>query len=205
MARAPASVRPEKPIGSYSLHGPDRRRQDRGGQAARQGAGDPARALRHERVHGAPHRLAPHRRAARLRGLRPGRPPHGRHLEDAGNAVLLLDEIEKAHPDVFNVLPPGDGPRQADRQQRQGDRFSPRHPAHDEQRGGARPLAAQRRVRRRARDGRRRPRVQAHVQPRVPKPPRREDRLQPLSPEVMGSHRRQVPAGARGLSSPRAT
>ncbi len=34
------------------------------------------------------------------------------------HAVLLLDEIEKAHPDVFNILLAGDGSRCADRHQR---------------------------------------------------------------------------------------
>ena len=74
---------PEKPIGSLPLHRPHRRRQDRGRQAARQDAGHRVPPLRHERVHGAAHRLAPHRRAARLRRLRPGRPADRRHREDA--------------------------------------------------------------------------------------------------------------------------
>ena len=43
------------------------------------------------------------RRAARLRRLRGGRPAH-RGRAPAPYSVLLLDEIEKAHPDVFNVL-----------------------------------------------------------------------------------------------------
>ncbi len=34
------------------------------------------------------------------------------------HCVLLLDEMEKAHPDVYNILSAGDGPRQADRPQR---------------------------------------------------------------------------------------
>ncbi len=33
-------------------------------------------------------------------------------------AVLLLDEIEKAHPDLFNILSPGHGSRDVDGQQR---------------------------------------------------------------------------------------
>ena len=57
---------------------PHRRRQDRGGQAA---CDQPRRApdpLRHVRVHGAPHGVAPDRRAARLCRLRPGRAAHRR-------------------------------------------------------------------------------------------------------------------------------
>ena len=50
------------------------------------------------------------------------------------HAVLLLDEIEKAHPDVFNVLLQVMDHGTLDRQQRQEDRFSPRRPDHDEQR-----------------------------------------------------------------------
>ena len=57
---------------------PDRRRQDRGRQAARQGARRAVPALRHERVHGEAHRVAADRRAARLRRLRSGRPAHRR-------------------------------------------------------------------------------------------------------------------------------
>jgi ATP-dependent Clp protease ATP-binding subunit ClpB len=35
------------------------------------------------------------------------------------HCVVLLDEIEKAHPDLFNVLAAGHGSRQAHRPQRQ--------------------------------------------------------------------------------------
>ena len=51
----------------------DRRRQDRARQAARRDAGRAVPALRHVGVHGAAHGVAPHRRAARLRRVRPGR------------------------------------------------------------------------------------------------------------------------------------
>ena len=49
-------------------------------------------------------------------------------------AVVLLDEIEKAHPDVFNMLLAGDGRRPADRQLRPQRRFPQRDPDHDHQR-----------------------------------------------------------------------
>ena len=48
--------------------------------------------------------VAPGRRAARLRRLRGGRPAHRGRAPAARTRVVLLDEIEKAHPDVFNVL-----------------------------------------------------------------------------------------------------
>ena len=53
-------------------------------------------ALRHERVHGAPHGLAPHRRAARLRRLRPGRPAHRRHRQDAARGAPARRDREGA-------------------------------------------------------------------------------------------------------------
>ena len=98
---------PNRPIGSFMFLGPDRRRQDR----ARQGAGGvPVRrrerdgAHRHERVHGEALRGASHRCAARLRRLRGRRRSSPRPCGGVRIAVILFDEIEKAHPDVFNVL-----------------------------------------------------------------------------------------------------
>jgi ATP-dependent Clp protease ATP-binding subunit ClpC len=97
---------PKRPMGSFIFVGPVRRRQD----AARQGPGgvhvrrrgraDPPR---HVRVHGEAQRLAPRRRASRLRRLRGGRAAH-RAIRRRPYAVVLLDEVEKAHPDVFNML-----------------------------------------------------------------------------------------------------
>ena len=66
------------------------------------------------------------------------------------HAVLLLDEIEKAHPDVFNVLLQVMDHGKLDRQQRQVDRLPPRHPAHDQQRRRAGSGAAFARLRRAA-------------------------------------------------------
>jgi ATP-dependent Clp protease ATP-binding subunit ClpA len=95
--------KPDKPIGSFLFSGPTGRRQDRGRQAAGLHPGHRADPLRHVRVHGAPRRQPADRRAAGLRRLRPGRPADRGHHQEAAR-VLLLDEIEKAHPDVFNVL-----------------------------------------------------------------------------------------------------
>ena len=66
----------------------DRRRQDRGHAAAGDRHGRRVPALRHVRVHGAAHGLAPDRRAAGLRRLRPGRPAHrGDHQAPALRAA----------------------------------------------------------------------------------------------------------------------
>ena len=50
------------------------------------------------------------------------------------HAVLVLDEIEKAHPNLFNLLLAGDGLSDADRQQRQEGGFSKRDSDHDDER-----------------------------------------------------------------------
>jgi ATP-dependent Clp protease ATP-binding subunit ClpA len=96
-------ARPGKADRLLPVLGTDRRRQDRGRQAARGVARRRAAALRHVGVHGAPHGEPPDRRASRLCGLRPGRPAH-RRVDQHPHCVLLLDEIEKAHPDLFNIL-----------------------------------------------------------------------------------------------------
>ena len=56
-------------------------------------------------------------------------------IDQHPHCVLLLDEIEKAHPDLFNILSAGHGSRQADRPQRQVRRLPQRHPHHDDERG----------------------------------------------------------------------
>ena len=103
-ARAPASG-PRSPDRHLPLPRPDRRRQDR----ARPRAG---------RVHVRPRRDGPHRHVRvhgeALRVALVGAPPgyvgydEGGQLTEAVRrrpySVVLLDEIEKAHPDVFNVL-----------------------------------------------------------------------------------------------------
>ena len=62
-----------KPGRLIPVLGPDRRRQDRGDPAIGHRHGRGVRALRHVRVHGAAHGIAPHRRAAGLCGIRSGR------------------------------------------------------------------------------------------------------------------------------------
>ena len=46
----------------------------------------------------------PGRRASGLRRLRRGRPAHRGRAPQVATRVILLDEIEKAHPEAFNML-----------------------------------------------------------------------------------------------------
>ena len=72
LARA-GSARAGKADRLLSVLRPDRRRQDRSGAAARRHARRRDHPLRHVGIHGAPHRFAADRRAARLCRLRSGR------------------------------------------------------------------------------------------------------------------------------------
>ena len=155
---------------------PDRRRQDGGRAPARRSAGRAAAALRHVGIHGAPHRLAADRRAARLCRLRPGRHPDRRRRPDAALRAPARRDREGASGHLQHP-PAGDGPRQAHRPQRQAGRFPQRHPDHDDQcrRVGAgeggdrlRPFAAHRR--RRGGD-------QPPVHAGIPQPARRDHHL----------------------------
>ena len=48
-------------------------------------------------------------------------------------SVVLLDEIEKAHPDVWNMLLADHGRRPSDRQRRPHDRLQEHDPDHDDE------------------------------------------------------------------------
>ncbi len=116
-------------------------------------------------------------------------------------SVVLLDEIEKAHPDVFNMLlqvmeegRPGHGGRPADRQLRPQRGLPQYHPDHDHQRrrGGD-----QERVRLRVPKAGRRRQLRKHEAARhradreglpagVPQPRGRHHRLPPPDPEGLG-------------------
>ena len=61
-------------------------------------------------------------------------------IRKSPHAVLLLDEIEKAHPGHVQHPAAGDGSRDADRLARPQGRLPPRHPDHDDQRRRARPV-----------------------------------------------------------------
>ena len=97
--------------------------------------------------------------------------------------VVLLDEIEKAHPDLFEHPAPGDGPRHPDRQQRAQGRLPPGRADHDQQRGLARderraPSASRASRPRAGHEGAGQGGARAPLQPRVPEPPRRHRDLQ---------------------------
>ncbi len=92
---------PDKPIGSFLFS--VAASQNRSRQTTCLLDGRTAATLRHVRIHGATRRITPHRRAPGYVGF-----DQGGLLTEAANkhphCVLLLDEIEKAHPDIFNVL-----------------------------------------------------------------------------------------------------
>ncbi len=98
---------PNRPIGSFMFLGPDRRRQDRADEGAgrvpvrrRDGAASASTCREYMEKHS----------VARLIGAPPGYVGYeeGGALTEAVRRrpyqVILFDEIEKAHPDVFNVL-----------------------------------------------------------------------------------------------------
>ena len=106
-------------------------------------------------------------------------------IRKSPHAVLLLDEIEKAHPGHVQHPAAGDGPRDADRLARPQGRLPPRHPDHDDQRRRARPVGSPAGLRR-AGAGRivaRRARADVHAG--VPQPPRRHRHFNALgTPEI---------------------
>ena len=128
-------------------------------------------------------------------------------------SVVLLDEIEKAHPDIFNILLQvmdhatltDNNGRRADFRQVVRHHDVERRVARDERRrrsGSARP-ALDHRVRRGARPARpdgAEPREVGHradVQPRVPQPARRDRQLRAAQPLGDGDDRREVRPAAR--------
>ena len=166
---------PQKPIGCYLFSGPDRGRQDRGRAPARPGHGHRAGALRHVRVHGAPCGLAPDRRAAGLRRLRPGRPADRRDRPAAARGPAARRDREGA-PGRLQHPSAGDGLRQAHRQQRQDGRLPQRDPDHDHQRRRVRHEQARDGLRPRRARGRGHRGDQADVHAGVPQPARRDHR-----------------------------
>ena len=127
--------RPARSAGRLlSVHGTDRRRQDRAGQAAGDSARQRVHALRHERVHGEARRRAADRRAARIRRLRAGRTARrrGPHASLQRRAARRNREGASGH---LQHPAAGDGPRDAHRQHRPQGRFPARRAgAHVERR-----------------------------------------------------------------------
>ena len=98
---------PNRPSGSFMFLGPDRRRQDRAVQGAwPSSCSTPKRRM----VRIDMSEFMEKHSVARLIGAPPGYVGYeeGGYLTEAVRrrpySVILLDEIEKAHPDVFNVL-----------------------------------------------------------------------------------------------------
>ena len=136
-------ARPRRPSRCRKAHRqlpvlrPDRRRQDRSRAAARKPARRADPALRHVGIYGAAHHFAAHRRASRLCRLRSGRPADRRRGPEPALRAPPRRDREGASRSVQRALA-GDGPRQADRSQRQAGRFPQRHPDHDHECGRGR-------------------------------------------------------------------
>ncbi len=135
----PLARRPQRPPAAdrlVHLPGPVRRGQDR----ARPRAGRVpvrrrrhARAARHERVHGEALRVAPGRLAARLRGLRRGRPAH-RGRPPQALRVVLLRRDRKGAPRRLQHPAADLGRRAPDRRPGPHGRLQQHHRHHDQQR-----------------------------------------------------------------------
>jgi ATP-dependent Clp protease ATP-binding subunit ClpA len=87
-------------------------------------------------------------RAAGYVGYEEGGLLDRRHTARRPHAVLLLDEIEKAHPDMFSILLQVMDSRHARRIRTAARPTSARHPDHDDERRRARSLGSPRRFRR---------------------------------------------------------
>jgi len=113
------------------------------------------------------------------------------------HAVLLLDEIEKAHPDTLQRAAAGDGPWHADRQQRPQGRLSQRAHHHDHERRCRDHEQVDHRLYQPAAGGRRNGRYQAPVHARVPQPAGCHRQLQGARRADHPARGGQVPAATR--------
>ena len=206
--RAPACASPEKPIGSYLFTGPT-------GVGKTEAAKQLAKTLGIELIRFDMSEYMERHTVSRLIGAPPGYVGYDRGgllteaIAKTPHAVLLLDEIEKAHPDVFNVLlQVMDHGTLTDNNGKKSDFrhviliMTSNVGAQDLQRGlvgfGNRDEARSRRH-----GG------AQHLQPRVPQPARRAHLLRPAVARHHDARRRQVhgraePAAARARGDDRA-
>ena len=192
------------------VHGPDRCRQDGARQAARTPHGQRVHPVRHERVHGEARRRPADRRPARIRRVRAGRAAGGRRTNASVQRRPARRDREGASRHLQHPAA-GDGPRDADRQQRPEGGFPAGRPHHDVQRRIARDERRHDRVQRR-RDRARPRRQEACVagaiarrdreglQPGVPQSPRRDRQLPAAHARRDGNDRGQVHHPARGTA-----
>ena len=123
---------PEEADRFLSVLRPHGRGQDRGNAPVGERARARTHPLRHVRVHGAAHGVAPDRRATGLCRLRPGRAADRGHYQAPARGVAVRRNREGAPGRVQPVVA-GDGPRHAHGQQRPQGRFPQRHHCDDHQ------------------------------------------------------------------------
>ncbi len=190
---------PEKPIGNYLFAGPT-------GVGKTEVAKQLASSLGVELLRFDMSEYMEKHAVSRLIGAPPGYVgfDQGGMLTDGvdqhPHCVLLLDEMEKAHPDVYNILLAGDGPREAHRPQRSPGGFPQRDPDHDLERGRGRDVEIGHRLQPRPADGRGYGGDRAHLHARIPEPPGRGHLLRPAWQGDHPSGGREVRAATRGAA-----
>ena len=190
---------PEKPIGCYLFSGPTGVGKTEVAKQLAVVARRRAAALRHVGIHGAPHRLAADRRASRLCRLRPGRPADRRRRPASALRAAARRGREGASGPVQHPVA-GDGPRQADRPQRQADRLPQCDPDHDHQCGRLGCAARGDRLRLDQARRRRRRGDQPAVHAGVPQPSRRDHPVRLAAGAGRASGRAEVRHAARGAA-----
>ena len=142
---------PDRPVGAFLFAGPTGVGKTEVARQLAKVMGVEFHPLRHVGVHGAAYGVAADRRASRLCRLRPGRPADRRHQQDpALRAAARRDREGPSRPLQYPAA--GDGPCDADRQQRPQGRLPQRDYRDDHQRRRAGTGARDDRLRRRGRN-----------------------------------------------------